>query len=761
MGAHRLREPGHEGPAGRRFARVQVVLAVSAAAGCLGIGSPVVRAATTIMVSNTAGTIGTGGHGCTLRDALVMADRKSNPALRTAAEPGGRDAARDCAGQLRGNGSPYSVVLTPRATYTLSRVDDYWFGPDALPPISARVTIVGNGATITRASVPGTPRFRFFYVSGGLSGIPAGSLTLQDLKLSNGLAQGGSSDASGGGAGMGGAIFDQGTVALQRVTLTGNTAQGGFANGGPMGSPPAGDGGGGIGQDAAASGAGGGFGGPAPGAHGGPGGSGDPRSGTGGGGGGFRHRDHGATGPGGGLGRFGSNTGDGGNGGDIGDDDGAAGGAFGKGGGVPVLTGGGDFAGGGGGGGVGGGGGYGFGGAGGGFGGGGVAPQDASGGPGGNGGFGGGGGGSGSGASPPGFGGGSDAIDAAGGGGAGMGGAVFSLFGAVNISDSTLAGNSASGGLGGGAGPAAVTLAGGEGDGLGGAVFNVDGSVSVSGSTIANNAAIGGSGAGGGIYSLAFGNTITRGSATRATVSIAGSIVYGNTGGFATEDDLALNRVKGKHPNKSAGELLSPSVIGATTAQGGAQASGSPITSDPLLGPLQSNGGSLETIRPGPSSPALGAGSRCDVTDELGTPRPTAGCDLGALEQTPAYVVTGSIGDQKVSLIVPSPATCTVLPHRLGVALESVAVASQSGAKLGFARAAFEIGKGVRRRLGGKVVYAPNATVNHQPVALQLSISRLTAGTHTLTVKVFYTREGRHATSAPVTRVLSATFRVC
>src|ERR1039458_9244293 len=57
------------------------------------------------------------------------------------------------------------------ATYTLNRVDDYWFGPDGLPPISAKVTIEGNSATITRSNATGTPRFRFFYVSGGLSGM--------------------------------------------------------------------------------------------------------------------------------------------------------------------------------------------------------------------------------------------------------------------------------------------------------------------------------------------------------------------------------------------------------------------------------------------------------------------------------------------------------------------------------------------------------------------------------------------------------------
>jgi hypothetical protein len=49
-------------------------------------------------------------------------------------------------------------------------------------------------------------------------------------------------------------------------------------------------------------------------------------------------------------------------------------------------------------------------------------------------------------------------------------------------------------------------------------------------------------------------------------------------------------------------------------------------------------------MAPGSGSPALGAGTSCDATDELGNPRPANGCDLGALELTvpPAPVVSTS-----------------------------------------------------------------------------------------------------------------------
>jgi hypothetical protein len=614
-------------------------------AGLLGGGSSIASAATTIKVSSAAGTLGAGRRGaCTLRDALVVADAASNPALLTRAEPGGSRALGDCAGKVRGHGVPFKILLSAGPRYTLSKVDNYWFGQDGLPPISTAVTIVGNDATITRATATGARTFRFFYISGGLSGIPAGRLTLQDLTLSDGLARGGNSNGGGGGAGMGGAIFVQGTLALERVTLDGNVAQGGNPN-----VASAGLDGGGIGAGNS-----GGFGGPAPGARGGAGGIGQGEEGNGGGGGGFRAGAIGESGSkgggGGGKGGFGS-SGDGGYGGN-GDDESGDGGSFGHVGGSPgsgPTVPGGDGVGGGGGGGVGGGGAGGVDatGAGGGFGGGGSAATCDSGGcPGGNGGFGGGGSsGAQAGGNDPGsggFGGGSGSTNgngdgtgsgSGGGGGAGMGGAVFSLFGQVTVMNSTLSGNSALGGPGDGVVPDDGTA----GDGLGGAVFNLDGSLTVSGSTIAGNVASGGStSAGGGLFSISFGNTITSGAATRASVSIAGSIMFANTGLHERSDDLTLRRLNGDHSNTSLSSLHSPSLIGATSAGRAAVASGSPITSNPLLGPLQSNGQSPATMEPAADSPALRAGTHCDATDERGTPRPANGCDLGAFEETPA-----------------------------------------------------------------------------------------------------------------------------
>ena len=193
---------------------------------CQTSSAIIIHGPETIDVNSRADTLGAGPQGtCTLRDALVIADEASNPALDGAAEPGGSAADNDCTGDTSGTESPYTIVLQSDTVYPLSVVDNYWFGPNAFPPISDRVTIDGQGATIARAEEemgPAIPPFRMFYVSGGLSGIPAGNLKLEDLTLSDGLAQGGSSNGGGGGAGMGGAVFDQGTLTLDQDTLSAN-----------------------------------------------------------------------------------------------------------------------------------------------------------------------------------------------------------------------------------------------------------------------------------------------------------------------------------------------------------------------------------------------------------------------------------------------------------------------------------------------------------------------------------------------------------
>jgi hypothetical protein len=409
-----------------------------------------------------------------------------------------------------------TIQLQANQTYTMATADNYWYGPNALPPIATTIIIEGNGATlqITDSTIV---RLRFFFVGADPTATAtlgyiapysfpaqktpgAGNLTLHNLTLTGGRQQGGNSFDGGGGAGMGGAIYNQGQLTLNQVTINGNSATGGntgyltcgcdvISGGGGMGE----DGGTGDGTNG-----GGGFGGAVtPTSQGGSGGE----QNSAGGGGGIQNDglyntydgwpgEPGCGGAGGGsadgLGSgvgisspycdsqesygAGASSGSGSN-----TIPGGHGGGFGAGGGSAEGYGGG---GGGGGGGSGGGNG-GFGGGGGGF---------NGGGGGGAGGFGGGGGSAGLGSGPNGFG--------ANGGGAGFGGAIFNHNGTVQVTNSTFNGNTATGGMtGGGLYPLSP-----GGSGYGGAIFNLNGTVTLTFSTLAGNIADDG----GAVYNLGY-----------------------------------------------------------------------------------------------------------------------------------------------------------------------------------------------------------------------------------------------------------------
>ncbi len=204
------------------------------------------RLLTVIAVTSTADTVDS--FSLTETAAQVTADQAASLTLR------------DAINVANNTGGANTIALASAATYQFTTADNNWYGSDALPPITSQITIQGNGATLLRdSSLPQTAAgaLRFFYVSGGLE-LPAGSLTLENLTLTGGLAEGGNSGLGGGGLGAGGAIFNQGTLLLDGVTLSANQAIGGSA-----GDISDVDGGGGMGQDSPGN-AGGGFGGSFP-----------------------------------------------------------------------------------------------------------------------------------------------------------------------------------------------------------------------------------------------------------------------------------------------------------------------------------------------------------------------------------------------------------------------------------------------------------------------------------------------------------------
>ena len=189
---------------------------------------------------------------------------------------------------------------------------------------------------------------------------------------------------------------------------------------------------------------------------------------------------------------------------------------------------------------------------------------------------------------------------AAGGGVAGGGGGIYNT-GALSVTKSTISGN---------------TTSSGNGGGNGGGIYNT-GTLNLTNSTISGNSA------GGGIF---YGGGIFNDNDIGGTVTITNGTISGNTaqyrGGGIAYTVTARNTIIAQN---SAGGGVGPDVNGALTSQGFnfiGNSSGATITPaqssdqigtpsspiDPLLGPLQDNGGPTFTRALLSGSPAINAG---------------------------------------------------------------------------------------------------------------------------------------------------------
>ncbi|HNG34796.1 MAG TPA: Ig domain-containing protein, partial [Blastocatellia bacterium] len=454
---------------------------------------------------------------------------------------------------------------------------------------------------------------------------PFGNLTLNQTTLQNGAAlgfNGGTGGAAGGGsAGLGGAIFNEGTLTINRSTLTANTAQGG--NGGAASSTNPGSGGGGMSGDGGAGGGTDGGNGGAP-----NGGAGavatgvGSAGGVGGGGGGGKGTVFGAAA--GGFGGFGGGGGGGGTNSHGGN------GGFGAGGGSGINTAGGGFE---------------------------------------RGGFGA-----------------NDGIsNGTGGGGAGMGGAIFNNHqGVITITNSTLSGNTVTGGTGGFSQQNLGSVAFAYGSGL----FNRNGTVTIVSSTFNDS-----------IYHLGAANEDTSGGTSRS-------------GGSLTIDSTIISTCE-NNGGTVTGPLANKNLIQTNTGCGTPA-----LTVNPQLAPLGSYGGNTQTMPPLNGSPVIDVGDNSVTgapynltTDQTGGARQVNGTvDIGAYENqlilspttlpnaqvstpynqtitasggTPAYTFAVTSGSLPPGITLSSGGVLLGTPSAAGGPYSFVVTATDSGGKKG------------------------------------------------------------------------------
>ncbi len=124
------------------------------------------------------------------------------------------------AANTAGGANTITLTAATTAPYVLTAVNNgssSQGSANGLPVIAANdnLTIVGNGDTIERSTVSGTPDFRLLQVASG------GSLTLENLTLQGGFEFNGSS-----GYAEGGATLNSGALTLNGVIVQNNTARG-------------------------------------------------------------------------------------------------------------------------------------------------------------------------------------------------------------------------------------------------------------------------------------------------------------------------------------------------------------------------------------------------------------------------------------------------------------------------------------------------------------------------------------------------------
>jgi hypothetical protein len=234
------------------------------------------------------------------------------------------------------------------------------------------------------------------------------------------------------------------------------------------------------------------------------------------------------------------------------------------------------------------------------------------------------------------------------------GGGIYNYHGTLTLTDSTVTGNTASSinevGNGGGIyssdTTSTVTLTNSAVNDnsahYGGGSHNSGGTLMLTNSTVTGNTASSASDSsyGGGIYSSGATSTVTltNGTLSDNSADYGGGIV--NSIGSATlKNTIVANSPSGGN------------CYGSITSSGhnldsgntcGFSGPGDLINTDPLLGPLQDNGGPTETHALLPGSPAIDAGddSACPATDQRGVPRPQGDqCDIGAYEVPSAVCV--------------------------------------------------------------------------------------------------------------------------
>jgi DNA-binding beta-propeller fold protein YncE len=140
------------------------------------------------------------------------------------------------------------------------------------------------------------------------------------------------------------------------------------------------------------------------------------------------------------------------------------------------------------------------------------------------------------------------------------------------------------------------------------------------------------------------------------------------------------------------------------------------------------------------------------------------------------HTATATIGNQRVTLSSALPSSCLAKGSSLTANLSSSALTGSNSSHLSFAHADLYLDRGVRhvhhkiRHSHGKrivvttITYTPNQTRRQQPMSVSYKLSKLSSGSHTLRVKVFFHKsvaQHGHRRTETVSTSLQIKFSVC
>jgi hypothetical protein len=316
------------------------------------------------------------------------------------------------------------------------------------------------------------------------------------------------------------------------------------------------------------------------------------------------------------------------------------------------------------------------------------------------------------------------------GNGYGSGGGIYNGSGTVTVSNSTIAVNSAGDGAGICNGDGKLTINNCTISGnyplsyvysLGGGIYNSTGTLTISNSTITTNTA---SGQGGGIY-----NDIGKLRVSNCTISgnsagSSGGGIWSPSGMVAGNTIIAGNKAPvGSDVYGNLGSL-GHNLLSNPQDVSGLVATDLGHVVNPLLGPLQDNGGPTKTQALLPGSPAINAGDTSLAKDGQGSPLTTDQRDTGFSRIVNGTVDIGAYEVQGPPLVTIVAVTSSLNPSVYGQPVTFTATVTSSGSPVGMGTVTFQEGSTI---LTASVPLDSNGHASFQSATLTA-----TGGPHTL-----------------------------